>query len=166
MYYAVVFHKRVFFLFLGDMTVVGGLTVNNHGMKTPNTLSANDGLTVHDSGMKVTAGISVFDTGLYINGDVTPNNVVVSHGGVTVLGGGVVVTEINTLNATDIPIHSTGGTTVSTGGMKVTSGITLLSGGFTVTGGMSLPNTALIINDKLVVTGEKSYCYHYYNGGC
>ena len=151
------------------MSIAGGLTVPNYGMKISNTLTANNGLTIHSSGiviiiiiiiiiiiviiiiiiiiiiidhyhqyyhchyhvsgLKATAGVTVFDVGLYVNGDVTANNVLSSTGGITVLGGGVTVTEINTISYTDIPVQQTGGITVQTAGLKVTSGVTLNNGG-------------------------------------
>ena len=161
----------------GDVTVVGGVTVetddgNGGGLAIDSgglTVTAGD-MSIQDTGLKVTGGMTV-DGGAVISG--TNGGLVVTADGATVFTTGMV------LESTGMEV--TGGSTVYTGGAVVASGITITptggggadgfvieaggltisadnigvtTGGMKVTGGLTMPNNGISIDlGGLQVTG-------------
>lgn len=129
--------------------------------------SINGTLTVANSGLQVTGGISVLSRGVNVvtKGLTVFNSGLVAHGGVTVATGNVIVSGRLTLTTgynSSQSIRITGGVTIYTDGLKITTkgltvseqGLYITTKGFTVNDeGIYITAKGLTVNkDGLLVT--------------
>lgn len=128
----------------------GGATINSDGLiiNTAGAIINAGGCTINQDGMRIFGGLSVSDTGVSVNSGLTvlDTGLFIQAGGIQVQAGGIQVT--NGVSVLSSGVTVTDGLTIYNSGLKVTAGgLTVTSGNVVLTNGnLALTNGNLAVN--------------------